>query len=241
MDVNLADKVALVTGAGRGIGRTVALALANRGATVVLVARTADQIEGVQREIAAAGGRAVAIAADVADEASVVACFGRVAREFGRLDVLVNNAGVGRFGPIAEMSAAEFDAVMGVNVRGTFLCCREAMGLMRPRKSGYIINIGSVTGFRGYANQGAYSASKHAVMGLTKALAIEGQRDGVRVSAVLPGGVDTEMIGDARPDLDQSTLMQSEDVADAVLYLLSLSERAAVDQIYIRRRTSSPF
>lgn len=241
MEVDLRDKVALVTGAGRGIGRVIGLALARHGATAVLVARTRKQVEAVAEEIRAAGGKALSIAADVGEEADVVACFRRVRDELGRLDVLVNNAGVGRFGPIAEMAAADFDAVMRVNVRGTFLCCREAMRLMQHQKSGYIINIGSVTGFRGYVNQGAYSASKHAMMGLTKALAIEGQRDGIRVSAILPGGVDTEMIGDARPDLDRSTLMQPEDVADAVMYLLSLSNRAAVDEIYVRRRTSRPF
>ena len=113
--------------------------------------------------------------------------------------------------------------------------------MMTLRKSGYIINISSVVGLKGYPNQAAYTASKHGVVGLTKSLAVEAQEHGVRVSAILPGGVDTDLVGRARPDLDRSVLMQPEDIAQAVLFLLSLSDRCAIDQIYIRRRTSNPF
>ena len=235
------NQVALVTGAGRGIGRAVSLALARAGAHVILAARTPGQLADVERQIGAEGGKALAVPADVSDEASVIALFERVKRELGRLDILVNNAGVGAFGPVAELPVGDLDRVLAVNVRGTFLCSREALKLMRPRRSGYVVNMASVVGFRGYANQGAYSASKHAVMGLTKSLAIEAQADGIRVSAVLPGGVDTEMIGDARPDLDRSQLLQPVDIARTVLFLLTLSEQAAIDEIYIRRRANQPF
>jgi len=153
----------------------------------------------------------------------------------------VNNAGIGLFGKVADFAAADLDRVMAVNLRGTFLCCREAMKLMIPQRSGYIINISSVVGIKGYPNQSAYTASKHAVMGLTKSLAVEAQPHGIRVSAVLPGGVDTEMVQASRPDLDRSVLLQPDDIAQTVMFLLSLPERAAIDEIYIRRRASQPF
>jgi len=241
IQADLQKRVGVVTGAGRGIGKAIALALSQCGAHVVLIARTAAQLEEVAATIRRAGGSATPIAADISHEQGVVDAFERVKESLGRLDVLVNNAGIGLFGPLAEFTASDFDRVMGVNVRGVFMCCRQAMRLMIPRKSGYIINISSVVGFKGYPNQAAYTASKHAVMGLTKSLAAEAQGYGIRVSAILPGGVDTGLVGSARPDLKPGELMQAEDVAEAVLYLLSLSDRVAVDQICLRRRNSSPF
>jgi 3-oxoacyl-[acyl-carrier protein] reductase len=241
MTRTLVGKVALVTGAGRGIGRAICIALSQAGAAVVAVARTTEQIEAVAREIVGAGGRAIAIRADVARETDVAALFDQVKERFGRLDVLINNAGQGRFGPVEEFSVADFDQVVAVNLRGAFLCCQQATRMMIPQRDGYMINISSVVGFKGYPNQAAYTAAKHGLMGLTKSLAVEVQPHGIRVSAVLPGGVDTEMVRAARPDLDPSVLMQPEDIAQTIMYLLSLSDRAAVDQIYIRRRGSQPF
>jgi 3-oxoacyl-[acyl-carrier protein] reductase len=241
MTLKIDGKVALVTGAGRGIGRAISIALSRAGATVVAVARTSEQIDTTVREIIGEGGNAIAIRADIAVESDVGALFDQLQARFGRLDVLINNAGEGRFGPVEEFSAVDFDQVVAVNLRGTFLCCQRATRMMIPQRNGYIINISSVVGFKGYPNQSAYTAAKHGVMGLTKSLAVELQQHGIRVSAVLPGGVDTDMVRAARPDLDRSVLMQPEDVAQTVLYLLSLSDRAAVDQIYIRRRGSQPF
>ncbi len=208
---------------------------------MVAAARTREQIEALAREIADAGGKAHAVPTDLVDEASIRSLFAAVHERWGRLDILVNNAGIGRYGPVQEFATEDLDAVVDVNLRGTFLCCREAMRLMVPAGQGYIINISSVVGFKGYPNQAAYTATKHAVMGLTKSLAVEAQARGIRASAVLPGGVDTGLVRRARPDLDPSILLQPEDVAQAILFLLSLSDRAAIDQIYIRRRTSTPF
>ena len=241
MSMELSGQVALVTGAGRGIGRAIALALARVGARVVAAARTVEEIEEVADEILEAGGDAVAIPADVADEGDVQELFARIDEQFGRLDIVVNNAGVGVFGPLAELDPDDFDRMVAVNLRGTFLCCQQAMKRMARRQRGYIINISSVVGFRGYANQSAYAATKHGVMGLTKSLAAEAQAYGVRVSAILPGGVDTDLIRTFRPDLDPSVLLDPQDVAQAVMYLLSLSDQAAVDEIYLRRRASRPF
>lgn len=237
----LAGETAIVTGAGRGIGRAIALALARAGARVALAARSRPQLEEALSEIHASGGSGIAVPTDVSSESEVAHLFERVREDFGRLDVLVNNAGLGIFGPLEELRTEDLDRVLAVNVRGTFLCAREALKLMKPRRKGYIINVASVVGFRGYANQSAYTASKHAVMGLTKSLALEAQPYDIRVSAILPGGVDTDLVRQARPDIPQSDLMQPEDIAQVVLFLLSLSDRAAIDEIYIRRRKSAPF
>jgi len=241
MNADLQGQVALVTGAGRGIGRAIALALAGHGAHVIAAARTAEQIESVAREIIDAGGKATPIPVDVTGEQSVAALFESVRGQLGRLDILINNAGIGLYGPVKDFPVGEFDRVMAVNLRGTFLCCQEAMRLMVPQASGCIVNISSVVGVKGYPNQAAYTASKHGVMGLTKSLAVEAQEHGIRVSAILPGGVDTHMAGQARPDLDRSILIEPDDIARTVIYLLSLSGRAHVDQICIRRLSGTPF
>jgi 3-oxoacyl-[acyl-carrier protein] reductase len=241
MTAQLQGQVALVTGSSRGIGRGIAEALAQAGAHVALTARDAEALQETQRRIADRGGKASWIAADLAREEEVNALFVRLASEQGRLDVLVNNAGLGLFGPLADFASADFDRLIAVNLKAVFLCCRQAMRLMAPRRRGYIINISSVVGFKGYPNQAVYTATKHGVMGITKSLAVEAQPHGIRVSAVLPGGVDTALAAAGRPDLDRSVLLQPQDIAQAVLYLLSLSERAAVDEIYIRRRSSAPF
>lgn len=241
MSVNLHDHVALVTGASRGIGRSIGIALADAGAHVVLSARSRDALESVKEEISERGGSATAAASDVSSEQETVALFDRIWEQFGRLDILVNNAGIGIWGKLVDFDMKDFDRLMSVNVRGMYLCCQRALKLMIPKKQGYIFNISSVVGFKGYPRQSAYTASKHAVMGITKSLAVEVQKHNICVTAILPGGVDTSFIGDARPDLDRSVLMPPEDIAHTVLYLLSLSNRAWVDQIHIRRRNGTPF
>ena len=241
MQVDLRGQTALVTGAGRGIGRAIASALAAAGARIFLAARTTAQLESAAREIRQNGGTAVPVPTDLSNQEDIQSLFQTIRDQAGGLDILVNNAGVGVFGPLAEFASSDFDRLIQVNTKAVFLCCQQALHLMIPLKKGYIINISSVVGFKGYPNQAAYTASKHAVMGLTKSLAVEAQECGIRVSAVLPGGVDTGMAAEARPDLDPKILLQPEDIAHTVLYLLSLSDRAVVDQIYIRRRGSQPF
>jgi 3-oxoacyl-[acyl-carrier protein] reductase len=239
--VDLGGQTALVTGAGRGIGRAIAKALASKGAQVFLAARTASQLESAAEEIRRSGAAAVPVPTDLSDERDIRSLFDRIGTEAGRLDILINNAGVGIYGPVVNFPSADFDTVMRVNTKAAFLCCQQALRLMIPKKRGYIINISSVVGFKGYPDQAAYTASKHALLGLTKSLAVEAWEHGIRVSAILPGGVDTQMIAIARPDLDPKILLQPEDIAHTVLFLLSLSDRAAIDQIYIRRSSSKPF
>ncbi len=237
----LTEQVALVTGAGRGIGRSIALALAGEGARVALVARTEAQLHAVQAEIEARGGQALSLPADVSDEAAVKALVRATVQTFGRLDIVVNNAAIGVFGPLAETRADDWDRVMAVNVRGPFLLCREAIPYLKQQPRSFIINMNSVVGVKGYVNQALYGASKHALLGLTKVLAKEVQADGIRVHAICPGGVDTEFIGDARPDLDRSLLMQADEIADAVLFLVTRRGNAVIDEIHLHRAASTPW
>jgi len=241
MHVDLKGKVALVTGASRGIGRSISLALAQAGGQVVLSARNVERLQKVEKEIHDAGGNATIIPADLSREEDILALFDLIRDRKARLDILVNNAAIGLWGKLVEFSMVDFDRIMQLNVRGLYLCCQQAMKLMIPKKHGYIINISSVVGFKGYPNQSAYTASKHAVMGITKSLAVEAREHNIQVAAIQPGGVETEFAFEARPDLDPSILIRPEDIAASVLFLLSLSDRAWVDQIHVRRRNGTPF
>jgi 3-oxoacyl-[acyl-carrier protein] reductase len=239
--VSLSGKTAMVTGAGRGIGRAIARSLAQHGATVIAAARTEFQVKTVADEINQSGGTAYSYPFDLADESEILSLFSFLEKKADKLDILINNAGIGLFGQMHEFSTEDLQTILDVNIRGTYLCCREGLRRMIPNKSGYIINISSVVGFRGYPNQSAYTASKHAVVGMTKSLAVEAQPHNIRACLIHPGGVDTDLVRSARPDLDPAILIQPEDIAHTVMYLLSLSERCAVDEIYIRRRGSKPF
>lgn len=237
----LDGQVALITGAGRGIGRSIALALAEHGARVALVARTEAQLHAVQTEVEALGSQALCLPADVSDEAAVKALVQATIQQFGRLDIVVNNAAIGVFGPLAKTRAEDWDRVMAVNVRGPFLLCREAIPYLKQQPRSFIINMSSVVGVKGYVNQALYGASKHALMGLTKVLAKEVQADGIRVHAICPGGVDTDFIGDARPDLDRSQLMHAAEIADTVLFLVTRRGNAVIDEIHLHRAASTPW
>ena len=237
----LEGKVAIVTGAGRGIGRSIALTLARSGARVSLAARTGADLHVVQSEIETLGGQAASFVSDVSCEPDVIRLVRGTVERFGRLDILVNNAAIGIFGPLVEMTGEQWDTVMAVNARGPFLCCREAIPYLRQQEQSFIVNVASVVGVKGYANQSGYSASKHALMGMTKALAREVQADGIRVHAICPGGVDTSFVGNARPDLDPAVLMQPEEIADIVLFLVTRQGNAVIDEINVRRAASTPW
>jgi len=238
---SLEGKAAIITGASRGIGRIIALTLARNGVRVSLAAKTEAQLEAVQAEIEAMGGQASSFPTDVSREADVMALMRDTVERFGRLDILVNNAAIGVFGPLVKTSTAQWDQIMAVNARGPFLTCREAIPYLKQQERSFIINISSAVGVRGYPDQAAYSASKHALMGMTKALAKEVQKDGIRVHAISPGGVDTQLIRQARPDLDPSVLMQPEEIADIVLFLLTRQGNAVIDEIHVRRSVSTPW
>ncbi len=195
----------------------------------------------LQDEIIGSGGFAKTHPTDLSKNEDIEDLFKKIKKDFGQLDILINNAGAIKSGNMVDLSMEDFDMLIDVNLRAVYSCCQQALKIMIPAEKGYIINLSSVVGIKGYPGQTAYGATKHGVMGLTKALAAEVAEHGIRVSVILPGGVDTDLIREARPDLDSSVLIQPEDIADTVLYLLELPERAMVDQIYIRRSKSSPF
>lgn len=237
----LADKVALVTGAGRGIGRYIALTLAENGARLALAARTEAELQAVRQEIEDSGGEAVRFPADLSEEREAAGLVRHAVERFGRLDILINNAGLVLGKPLIETSTEEWNRIMAINARAPFILSREAIPYLKQQEQSFIINISSVVGYKGYANQSVYSASKHALLGMTKALAKEVQGDGIRVLAVNPGGVATDSVGLARPDLDRSVLMQPQEIADIVLFLVTRQGNAVIDEINVRRAASTPW
>lgn len=220
----LQNQVALITGGGRGIGAATAEALARKGAQVIVASRTEAELAATVAHLRAAGLNASARVVDVADEMAVDAAFASLAQDFGRLDILVNNAAMLLSGPFAGMAMSDWDRVMAVNLRGAVLCARQAFRLMQGR-GGSIVNVSSLGGvpgtekFPGYA---AYTVSKFALTGLTEALAAEGKDCNIRVNGVAPGAVDTAMLRQAAPHLRTRT--GPADVAKVIAFLCDPTE-----------------
>jgi 3-oxoacyl-[acyl-carrier protein] reductase len=217
----LTGQVAIVTGASRGIGRAAAVAFAAEGASVVLAARDAGALDANVAEIVAAGGRALAVPTDVADEASVASLFARAEEAFGPVTTLVNAAGAVAHRPFAEMDSATWDTVLNTNLRGTFLCCRAAFQTMPAHGGGIIVNFSSLSGVpkvEKFPGLSAYVVSKFGVAGLSEILAVEGRPLNIRVIAVSPGAVDTEMLRQAAPQLKAG--MTPEQMARILIFLV---------------------
>jgi len=234
-------KTAIVTGASRGIGKTLAVRLAQLGYDLILTARGEQDLEQTALACRAAGANATVHPADITSEMEVRELFATVTEEFSRIDLLVNNAGMGIFKPLCDTALADWQQVINTNLNGTFLCSREAFKIMQQQQEGTIINIASVVGLKGYPNQGAYSASKHGIVGLSKVLAEEGRPHNIRVHVLCPGGVATEMVKQSRPDLNPDEIIQPEDIADLMEYLLKLPPRVTVDLVHLRRFNSPSF
>jgi len=237
----LSGKTALVTGASRGIGAAIAKSLAGAGGSIFLVGRSEPHLAQVQQSIQASGGSAMYGCADITSEDAIRQVVQQANAQLGRLDILINCAGIGVFGPLEHTRTEDWDLAMATNARAPFLFCREVIPLMARGGGGSIVNIASVVAVKGYKNQGAYTASKHALLGMTKVLAQEVQPLGIRVHIVCPGGVDTEMGSQARPDLDRAGLIAPEEVADVVLFLVTQKGNAVVDQINLRRANGIPW
>lgn len=226
----LAEQVAIVTGASRGIGRATALELARLGARVMVnYQHSADAAQAVAAEIAAAGGEAIPYRADVADESAVAAMFERCLARWGRLDMLVNNAGITADAPFMRMRDEQWRAVIETNLSGVFLCCRAALGPMRARGYGRIVNVGSLAGLAGNVGQVNYAAAKAGLVGFTRALAREVALEGITANVVAPGYIETELLV-SLPDALRAWATEAialrrfgvvEEVAPAIAFLLS--------------------
>jgi 3-oxoacyl-[acyl-carrier protein] reductase len=238
----LYGKVAIITGAGRGMGRSIALALARKGARLALAARTEKQLLAVQAEIEDLGGEAACFPTDVGNETQALSLVRNAVAHFGKLDILVNNAGIGGKGLWEKTGSEKWDAVMAVNARGPFLLCREAIPHMKRQGGGYIINILSIGGVEGYEGYGIYSVSKNALRALTVTLSKELRRDNIRVHAISMGAVDTPLMRQGlgqRPDIDPARLIQPEEIAELVVFLVTRKGNGIIDEVRIRRPDAS--
>jgi NADP-dependent 3-hydroxy acid dehydrogenase YdfG len=241
--VDLTGKVAAVTGASSGIGEATALALAAAGCAVSLAARRSERIEQLASRINDEGGRAIAIATDVSDEASARAFVTRTHDEFKGLDVLVNNAGLMLLGPFETQSGDDWRRMIQVNCLGLLYCSHAALPLMRDSGGGHIVNVSSIAGRRASAFSAAYNMTKFGVTGFSEALRQEALHSKIRVTCVEPGFVETELLSH-NPDFVQEAaqgrkeeigdLLQSEDIADAVMYAVSQPPHVAVNEVLVR-------
>jgi 3-oxoacyl-[acyl-carrier protein] reductase len=235
----LANQIAVVTGAGRGIGRAIALKFAAEGADVVCVSRTQENSEKVANEIRALGKKAWAFALDVADSAAVTAAAEKILADCGKMDILVNNAGVTRDGLLMRMSDEDWDMVLDTNLKGAFLFTKAFFRIFAKQRAGRIINISSVIGLIGNPGQANYAASKAGLIGLTQSVARELGSRGVTVNAIAPGFIETDMTSDLNAELKAAILKQiplgkfgsADDVADAALFLASPSARYITGQV----------
>lgn len=237
----LDGKAAIVTGGSRGIGRAIAVSLADEGAAVVLAARSREKLAEAAQAVRRAGGTAEVVETEMASEESIRELVRRTQERFGGLDILINNAGITHSSPLEETRTEDLDRCWTINARGPFLLCREALPLLRKAEVGTIVNISSVVGVKGYPLQSAYTASKHALRGMTISLAEELRGTNIRVHVVCPGGVDTDLVQQVRPDINKDELIGADEVAELVLYLVTHKGNAVVDELHIRRATSSPW
>ncbi len=227
----LSDNVAIVTGASRGIGKAIARSLASEGANVVLAARGAGELQKAVEELRSSGLHATGIPTDVSVESQVQRLVAETVKQYGRVDILVNNAGLGVFKPVAEMSAAEFDLMWGVNMRGAFLATRAVLPHMLRAKSGQLVNIASLAGKNAVKGGAVYASTKWALRGFAASLMLEVRESNIRVITICPGSVNTSF---PSMNLRGGAITQPEDVADAVVFAVTAPARSMVSEIDVR-------
>lgn len=244
---SLAGTTALVTGASGGIGSAVARRLARAGVRLILSGRNRAALGALARELDGAAtspeasGPTLVVPADLSTAAGARGLVEEVCDAVDCLDILVNNAGVALTAALAETTDEQMDLHYAVNVRAPFILSRGFLPLLRRSKDPRIVNIASVVAHKGYARQGAYSAAKHALLGLSKVAAREFAEAGVLVHVISPGAVAGDMVRDMRPDIDPDALIQPEDIAEVLMFLVQLAGQATIDEIRVRRRSSEPF
>lgn len=233
----LRDKVALITGASAGIGQACARALAGEGARLVLTARRAERLEQLAAEAKQLGADAVFVAGDAREEETARLCVERSVSAFGRIDILINNAGVGNYKDLVDTSAEEYDEMVDSNVRSTFLFTRHAVPVMIGQREGLVLMISSMAGVYGFPGEAVYCATKFAQVGFAQALDKELRPHGIKVGAICPGGVKTEFaIGKGRTEgaVEQSDMLEAEDVARAVVFACTQPPGSRIIQVQMR-------
>jgi NADP-dependent 3-hydroxy acid dehydrogenase YdfG len=233
----LRGKTALVTGASSGIGRACALALAGEGARLILTARRQERLQALQKEVAALGTEAVIVAGDAREEKTAIQAVKAATDAFGRLDILINNAGMGNYKKLIDTTAEEYDELLDTNVRSTFLFTRHTVPVMLGQKSGTILMISSMAGRYGFGGQAVYCMSKFAQVGFAQALDKELRESGIKVGVICPGGVKTEFaVGKGRTEksVQESNMLDAEDVAGVVLLACTQSPKSRIIEVQMR-------
>ncbi|MFB6285756.1 MAG: SDR family oxidoreductase [Candidatus Bipolaricaulia bacterium] len=226
-------KVTVVTGASTGVGLEVARQFAQGGSDIVLAARTADDLQTAQAEIENVGVDGLSVPTDVSDREQCFALIEQTTERFGRIDVLVNNAGIGLYKPVEDVVPEDLDKALSVNFRGAMYCAQAAYHQMREQGSGHIINVASIAGKTGLPGESAYNASKFAMVGFGQSLKKEAIHHGVRVDNLCPGGIDTPFWDKVPNQPDTSNFLTADDVAGLVVYVASTSERMVFDDITV--------
>jgi NADP-dependent 3-hydroxy acid dehydrogenase YdfG len=242
MTGKLAGKVAMITGASSGIGRASALALAQEGANLVLTARRQNRLEELEATIRQNGGKAISVIGDATQEDTARQCVAKALQTFGRVDILINNVGVGNYKNLVDTSAAEYDEMMDTNVRSTFLFTRHTVPAMVEQGSGTILMISSMAGIYGFAGEAVYCATKFAQVGFAQALDKELRPHGIKVGVICPGGVKTEFAlgkGRTEPGVAESGMLEPEDVASAVLLACTQSSNSRIIEVQMRTMKES--
>ncbi len=237
MTGKLTGKVALITGASAGIGRASALALAQEGANLVLTARRKQRLEEIVAAAEQVGSKAIYVVGDASQEETAQQCVAEALKTFGRLDILINNVGIGNYKNLVDTSAAEYDEMMDANVRSTFLFTRHSVPVMIQQSSGTILMISSMAGIYGFAGEAVYCATKFAQVGFAQALDRELRPHGIKVGAICPGGVKTEFaLGKGRTEqsVADSGMLDADDVAGAVLLACTQSPNARIIELQMR-------
>lgn len=238
----LKDKVALITGGGGGIGRETAIALSKAGAKVILFGgRKELELKKTAELIDKNGGKCKFIAGDLTDLKILSEVFDKVTLDEQKIDILINNAGVAHNTEFEKITENQFDSIMKINVKVPYFLTQKALPLLRKSDGASIINITSVVAHAGYENQSVYTASKHALLGFTKSLATELHKEDIRVHAISPGGVYTDMIKVSRPDLTSDGMIMPKDIVDIIMFILTHRGNAVIDEILVHRVGKIPF
>lgn len=229
----LAGRVALVTGAGRGLGECISRTLAEAGAAVVLADIRRDWVQSATEKIQKAGGKAKAVVLDVTNYPAIQAAMKAVVDEFGRLDILINNAGINVTESVDNLSVDDWNRILAVNLSGPFLTSKAAFPIMRHQKTGNIVNVVSTAAKRAWANASAYHASKWGLLGLSHALHVEARKMNVKVTSVVAGGMRTPFLLEPFPDIDVNTLQDPMNVAQTIRSILSLPKDTVIPEVMV--------